>query len=109
MQGSPLRPPSIMGEVSQLPEYGLHVRPDTHAGSPIAGISAQPGKHPRLSCIAESQKKHSPDHGAHSLPPGLHCGMQLLRRTDAYRFTLGRDPEANFASLERFLENDFAP
>lgn len=39
----------------------------------------------------------------------LYCGMQLLRRTDAYRFTLGRDPEANFASLERFLENDFAP
>jgi hypothetical protein len=39
----------------------------------------------------------------------LHCGLQLLRRTDAYRFTLGRDSEANFASLERFIENDFAP
>ena len=37
----------------------------------------------------------------------LHCGLQLLRKADAYRFTLGRDPEANFAALEEFLENDF--
>lgn len=37
----------------------------------------------------------------------LNCGLQLLRRADAYRFTLGRDPEANFASLEQFLEGDF--
>lgn len=59
-QGSPLSAPITVGLASHVPPYGLHRRGETHAGSPAAGISAQPGKHPRLSIAFESQKKHSP-------------------------------------------------
>jgi hypothetical protein len=78
-QGSPFAAPFIIVEVTQLPEYGSHVRPLTQAGCPIAGTSAHPGKHPRLSGMFESHKKQSPEYCAHSFAPGLHAGMQLER------------------------------